>query len=91
VKLQRVAELVFKLKYEHNYGDVHILKEYRAELEKLNRDVFGKFGTFRLPINPRLEATSLDVEKCKYVEPFCVMRSHRRVISAQPNASAGAY
>ena len=67
IKLQRVAELVVKLKLEHKYSDQQCMVEYHKELNKLNRDFFRKMGSFQIPLNPRLEATTLIVEKCRYM------------------------
>lgn len=36
-KLQRVAELVVKLKREHGYGDEEVIKEYRRVSQKITR------------------------------------------------------
>ena len=68
-KLQRIAELVVKLKVEDKVSDAEATKEYHSQLAKLNRDFFAKMagGKFQIPLNPRLEARSLIVEKCKYM------------------------
>jgi len=44
------------------------MKEYHSELEKLNRDFFGPMGSFQVPLNPKSEATTLIVEKCRYCD-----------------------
>ena len=67
LKLQRVAELIVKLKREHGYSDEDAMAEYRKELEKLNADFFGPMGKFQIPLNPKLEATTLIIEKCRYM------------------------
>jgi len=67
LKLQRIAELIVKLKREHGYSDEEAMKEYRKELVKLNKYLFGPMGSFQIPLNPRWEATSLIIEKCRYM------------------------
>jgi phosphatidylinositol-4,5-bisphosphate 3-kinase len=66
-KLQRLAELIVKLKLEHKYTDQQCMKEYNSEIEKLNRDFFSKMGSFQVPLNPRVEATTLIPSKCRYM------------------------
>jgi Phosphatidylinositol 3- and 4-kinase/Phosphoinositide 3-kinase family, accessory domain (PIK domain)/PI3-kinase family, ras-binding domain/Phosphoinositide 3-kinase C2 len=67
LKLQRVAELVLKLKLEHKRTDSQCMEEYYAELDKLNRRFFSTLGHFQMPLNPKWEATTLIVEKCRYM------------------------
>jgi len=43
------------------------MKEYQNELEKLNRDYFTKIQHFQIPLNPKLEASTLIIEKCRYM------------------------
>jgi hypothetical protein len=66
-KLQRVAELIVKLKLENKYSDADCMKEYSIELEKLNNDFFLPIGKFQIPLNPKLEASTLIVEKCRFM------------------------
>jgi len=66
-KLQRVSEMIVKLKREHGYSDEEAMKEYRKEIEKLNAYFFGPMGKFRIPLNPKLEATTLKLDKCRYM------------------------
>ena len=47
------------------WSDAHVTKEMYVELEKLNKDVLTKIGSFMLPINPKVSATKLIVEKCR--------------------------
>jgi phosphatidylinositol kinase/protein kinase (PI-3 family) len=37
------------------------------EIEKLNRDFFIPMGSFQIPFNPKQEATSLLIDKCRYM------------------------
>ncbi len=64
-KLQKVAEMVVRLK--PTYRDEDLRGECRKELEKLNKDFFGAMGKFQVPFNPKLEASTLMVEKCRYM------------------------
>jgi phosphatidylinositol-4,5-bisphosphate 3-kinase len=68
-KLQKIAELIVKLKVEERASDADATKEYHAQLTKLNRDFFARMegGKFQIPLNPKLEAKSLIVEKCKFM------------------------
>lgn len=65
LKLQRIAEMVVRLKRDHGYSDPEAMKAYTAECEKLNRDFFLPQGKFQLPLDPKIEVTSLVVEKCR--------------------------
>eukprot|EP01006_Ploeotia_vitrea_P036247 TRINITY_DN66000_c6_g18_i1.p1 TRINITY_DN66000_c6_g18~~TRINITY_DN66000_c6_g18_i1.p1 ORF type:complete len:1249 (-),score=825.13 TRINITY_DN66000_c6_g18_i1:300-4046(-) len=67
LKLQRVAELIVKLKTKHKMSDSDCMKEYHKELHKLNKRFFSKIGKFQIPLQPKLEATTLIVEKCRYM------------------------
>src|SRR4051812_107774 len=49
LKLQKIAELIVKLKREDNYGDAEAMKEYQKEIEKINRDLFQAMGKFQIP------------------------------------------
>jgi len=62
-----VSDLIVKLKRDHNYTDPDAMKEYTRELEKLNRDFFSPQKTFQIPYNPKLEAGTLIIEKCRYM------------------------
>jgi len=66
LKLQRVASMVVNLK-RSGFSDADCMKEYTKELEKLNRDFFEPLGQFQIPIDPKLVATTLLVEKCAYM------------------------
>jgi phosphatidylinositol-4,5-bisphosphate 3-kinase len=68
-KLQKVAELIVELKVTKRLSDAEATKEYHAALAKLNRDFFRQLegGKFQIPLNPKLEATVLRVEKCKFM------------------------
>lgn len=66
-KLQRVAELIVTLKRDQGYSDADAMKEYTREIEKLNRDMFVPMGQFQIPFNPKQEATTLILEKCRYM------------------------
>jgi phosphatidylinositol-4,5-bisphosphate 3-kinase len=65
--MQKVAELIVQLKRELQYTNEEAMKEYTKELEKLNKTVFEPMGKFQLPLNPKIEATSLIVEKCRFM------------------------
>jgi phosphatidylinositol-4,5-bisphosphate 3-kinase len=67
LKLERVAAMIVRLKREHAYSDEDAMREYRKEITKLNADFFGPMGKFQIPLNPKLEATTLIVEKCRYM------------------------
>jgi len=49
------------------YRDEDLRVECRRELEKLNKEIFIPQKSFQVPFNPKLEATSLIVEKCRYM------------------------
>ncbi len=67
-KMQKVAEMVVRMKRNDQYTDADVKKAFKLEIEKLNRDCFGIAGsTFQIPFNPKLEASSLIVEKCRYM------------------------
>jgi len=66
-KLQKVAEMIVQLKRELQYSDADAMKEYTKELEKLNKTFFEPMGKFQLPLNPKIECTSLIVEKCRFM------------------------
>jgi len=63
LRLQRVAEMVVRLKRDHGYSDPEAMKEYSKACEKLNRDFFQPMGKFQLPLDPKIEVTQLVVEK----------------------------
>jgi len=67
LKLERIATLIVALKRDGHTSDADVMKEYTREVEKLNRDFFLPNGKFQIPYNPKLEATSLIVEKCRYM------------------------
>ena len=67
VKMQRVAELIAKLKREHSVADEDAMAQLRKELHKLNDEFFGPVGKFQIPYDPKLEATTLIVEKCRFM------------------------
>jgi len=68
-KLQKVAEMIVELKVNRKASDADATKEYHAALSKLNRDFFRQLegGKFQIPLNPKLEATVLKVDKCKFM------------------------
>ncbi len=66
LRLQRIAEMVVRLKRDHGYSDPEAMKEYSKECEKLNKDFFKPMGKFQLPLDPKIEVTQLVVEKCRY-------------------------
>lgn len=69
-KLQKIAELIVKLKVEQKASDAVATKEYHAALHKLNRDFFDRLpgtGTFQVPLHPKLEAKRLIVDKCRFM------------------------
>ena len=41
--------------------------EYERELHKLNREFFEPMGEFIIPLDPKWRATTLIVEKCRYM------------------------
>ncbi len=45
-RLQKVAELVVRLKWDHGYNDIDAMKEYIKEIEKLNKEFFGPMKKF---------------------------------------------
>ena len=66
--IQRVAERIAKMKTEQRAPDQEIMQEYLTELQRLNHQFFGpQIGSFRIPLNPKLEATTLIVDKCRYM------------------------
>jgi len=66
IKLQRVASMVVDRK-RAGFSDAECMKEYIKELEKLNRDFFEPLGQFQIPIDPKLVATTLLIQKCAYM------------------------
>lgn len=67
LKMQKVAEMVVHLKRDMGFEDSEAMKQYTKECEKLNRDFFEPMGKFQIPFNPKLEATTLVIEKCRYM------------------------
>jgi hypothetical protein len=67
LRLQRVSEMVQRLKRELHYPDADCMAEYTKELEKLNEEFFKPMGKFQIPLNPKQEATTLIVDKCRYM------------------------
>lgn len=66
-KCKRVAAMIVRLKREEGYGDDAATKDYFKELHKLNREFFEPMGKFQIPLDPKWEATTLLVEKCRYM------------------------
>jgi len=68
-QLQRVAEHIYQKKESKKYSDQDIKEEYVQTLSKLNRDFFERMpnGRFQIPLNPTWEATTLIVEKCRFM------------------------
>jgi phosphatidylinositol-4,5-bisphosphate 3-kinase len=67
LKLQRVAAMIVRLKREEGYGDKEATVVYHKELHKLNAELFGPQGKFIIPLDPKLEATTLMVDKCRFM------------------------
>lgn len=66
-KLQKVAENVVHLRRELQLPDPQVTEQYESELNKLNETFFSKLGSFHIPLNPKWEATTLIVKKCRYM------------------------
>jgi len=67
LKMQRLSAMIVKLKREEAYRDETAMKYYAKELKKLNKTFFGPMGKFQIPLDPKWEATTLIVEKCRYM------------------------
>lgn len=42
-------------------------RQYQLELSRLNDTFFNKIGSFQMPIDPRMTATTVVPNKCKYM------------------------
>mmetsp|Transcript_33348 Transcript_33348/g.65547 ORF Transcript_33348/g.65547 Transcript_33348/m.65547 type:complete len:1035 (-) Transcript_33348:316-3420(-) len=67
LKLQRVAAMIIRLKREEGNDDELVKREYSAALHRLNKEFFEPMVKFRIPLDPKWEATTLIVEKCRYM------------------------
>lgn len=67
LKCQRVAAMVVRIKREEQAQDDVANKEYQQELHKLNAKFFEPQKKFQIPLDPRSEATTLVVEKCRFM------------------------
>jgi phosphatidylinositol-4,5-bisphosphate 3-kinase len=66
-QLQKVAEHVYRMKREFSYSDEESTVHYHQKLHELNEKVFGPQGKFQIPLSPVTEATTLIVEKCRFM------------------------
>lgn len=66
-RLEKVSAMIVQLKREEGLDDKPCMKEYEKELLKLNRKFFEPMGKFQVPLDPRWEATTLIVKKCRYM------------------------
>eukprot|EP00808_Paulinella_micropora_P023395 g3465.t1 len=68
-QLLRVAEHIAQMKDANKFSEQEIRAEYQNELNTLNRDFFTRMpnGKWQLPLNPKLEVTTLLVEKCRFM------------------------
>lgn len=64
-RLQRVAELVVNLK-RTDASDEQVRERYQIELQRLNTALFERLGSFQLPLDPRVELSTLVTAKCGY-------------------------
>lgn len=63
LKLQRVAAMVVKM----TRAGEDACTAYHHELHRLNKDFFEPLGSWSLPIDPKWQVTTLQVEKCHYM------------------------
>ena len=62
----RLSEMVQRLKAQ-GLHDAEVEKEYHRELHQLNDDLFAQQAYFLSPLHPKKRATTLVVDKCRYM------------------------
>uniref|UniRef100_A0A7S2X6Q4 Phosphatidylinositol 3-kinase n=1 Tax=Lotharella oceanica TaxID=641309 RepID=A0A7S2X6Q4_9EUKA len=66
-KLEIVSDLITRLRRGEETGGKDVDYEYKERLNELNSEFFKRLGSLHNPLNPRIEMTTLRVEKCKYM------------------------
>jgi Phosphatidylinositol 3- and 4-kinase/Phosphoinositide 3-kinase family, accessory domain (PIK domain)/Phosphoinositide 3-kinase C2/PI3-kinase family, ras-binding domain len=65
--LQQIASSVVKWKRSTSDSDATVKQKYHELLHRLNEHFFERIGSFQLPLDPRYRATTLVVDKCRYM------------------------
>jgi phosphatidylinositol-4,5-bisphosphate 3-kinase len=66
-KLQQVADQIIRFKREYEYSDEDTTIKYHELLRTINNELLSKWERFQIPLNPRWEAKSLIIEKCRFM------------------------
>ena len=66
-RLQKIAENVVTMRREQGWPDPEVREAYEADLNRLNESLLEKLGSVTIPLNPRWQATTLIVKKCRYM------------------------
>lgn len=67
LKCQKIAAMIVKMKREEGATHEATMAAYQKELNTLNRNFFEPQTKFQLPLDPKVECTTLIVEKCRYM------------------------
>ena len=66
-RLEAVSARIVHMKREEKNGSTDCKRELDRMLTELNDELFGPAGKMQVPLNPKLEVTTLRVEKCGYL------------------------
>ncbi|GAB5356900.1 hypothetical protein AAMO2058_000328200 [Amorphochlora amoebiformis] len=67
-KLEVISDLIMRLRRGEDAGGLKDVDyEYKERLVELNQDFFRRIGSIHNPLNPRIEMTTLRIDKCKYM------------------------
>eukprot|EP00467_Chlorarachnion_reptans_P000298 CAMPEP_0114521548 /NCGR_PEP_ID=MMETSP0109-20121206/20242_1 /TAXON_ID=29199 /ORGANISM="Chlorarachnion reptans, Strain CCCM449" /LENGTH=1293 /DNA_ID=CAMNT_0001702655 /DNA_START=95 /DNA_END=3972 /DNA_ORIENTATION=- len=68
-KLEVVSDLIMRLRRgeEIDGGGKDCNYEYKERLQQLNQDFFRRIGSLHNPLNPRIELSTLFIDKCNYM------------------------